>query len=210
MASRTVEDLLREEYFDLLPEIRRTVEHLETEVRYHLLPILSKLRQFERVVIRSRVKECESAVQSLRRRQEAGTFIQEASETYTLEKLRDLAAVRVLAFPRSRLIEIKDVLQLIFSSWIADPVVSETGETLAFKYWGDCPTSGRVRGEYQVVSMLTGLFWEIEHSAIYKPTPRLIGLSRSHALKEATAKVHGVLSGFEDEFERLAEENNEA
>jgi hypothetical protein len=31
MTERTPEDRLREEYFDLLPEIRRVAEHLEAE-----------------------------------------------------------------------------------------------------------------------------------------------------------------------------------
>ncbi len=36
---RTIEDRLREEYFELLPDIRRVAEHLEAEVRYCVLPI---------------------------------------------------------------------------------------------------------------------------------------------------------------------------
>jgi ppGpp synthetase/RelA/SpoT-type nucleotidyltranferase len=72
--SRTIEDRLREEYFDLLPEIRRVVEHLEAEVRYLLPPIRREFRRDEQVVVTSRVKDCESAVDSLRRKQEGATF----------------------------------------------------------------------------------------------------------------------------------------
>ena len=38
-AERTVEDRLREEYFDLLPEIHRVADRLEAEIRYLMLPI---------------------------------------------------------------------------------------------------------------------------------------------------------------------------
>ncbi len=57
MAERTVEDRLREEYFELLPAIKRVAEELETEVRHCLLPICSRLDQYEQLVITSRIKE---------------------------------------------------------------------------------------------------------------------------------------------------------
>jgi hypothetical protein len=64
---RTIEDRLREEYFDLLPAIRRVVDELEAEVRHCLLPISLRLNEYERLVVTCRVKECESALNSLRR-----------------------------------------------------------------------------------------------------------------------------------------------
>jgi len=42
--------------------------------------------------------------------------------------------------------------------------IQQDGEMLAFKYHGYCKPNRTVRGEYQIVSMLTGLFWEVEHS----------------------------------------------
>lgn len=36
MEKRTIEDRLREEYFQLVPDIRRVAENVETEVRYCL------------------------------------------------------------------------------------------------------------------------------------------------------------------------------
>jgi hypothetical protein len=57
-----IEDLLRDEYFDLLPEIKRVVWQLDTEIRYLTLPILQSLKSHEQLIVRSRVKECESAL----------------------------------------------------------------------------------------------------------------------------------------------------
>ncbi len=71
---RTVEDRLRAEYFELLPEIRLVVEQLETEVKHCLLPISLSLQPYEHILVTSRVKECESAVDALRRRREGGIF----------------------------------------------------------------------------------------------------------------------------------------
>ena len=105
MPERTVEDRLREEYFTLLPDARRVVEELEAVARHCLLPVFGRLDKYERIAVTSRIKDCESAVDALRRRQESATFDPGRAESYTLTALNDLAGVRVLAFPRSRLIE---------------------------------------------------------------------------------------------------------
>jgi hypothetical protein len=93
-------------------------------------------------------------------------------------------------------------LREIFSSWISDPVESE-GQVLALKYHGYCGASERIRGEYQIVSMLTGLFWEVEHSAIYKPDPPLRRVVRSFAMQQRSKDVSDALKAFEEEFEAL-------
>jgi ppGpp synthetase/RelA/SpoT-type nucleotidyltranferase len=80
IAQRTVEDRLREEYFLLLPKTRRVLEELEAEVRHCLLPLSGRLDKYERVVVTSRIKDCESALEALRRRQEAATFDHDRSD----------------------------------------------------------------------------------------------------------------------------------
>jgi hypothetical protein len=206
MRNRTVEDLLREQYFDLLPEIRRVAEYIEAVTKYHLLAISRDLRKFEKLVVRSRVKECESAVESLRRRQEGAIFDPDNAEDYTLQNLKDLAGVRVLAFPHQRLKEIDVALQEPFAGWTPDPVLSEEGEQLALKYWEYCSAGQSITGEYQVVPMLTGLFWDVEHSAIYKPSPELKGITRSLEMREPIADVLKALRRFEERFEALVEQ----
>lgn len=202
---RTPEDRLREEYFELLPDIRRVVEELETEVRQCLLPLSRTLNKYERLVVTSRVKECESALGALRRRQEGAIFDSDRTDGYTLTALKDLAGVRVLAFPRNRRIAADDALRQRFSTWQSDPVpgFGAEEEPLAFKYNGYCAASTRVRGEIQVAPMLIGLFWQIEHSTIYKPSPELKGVVRSLEMQQRKHAVLDALKAFEDEFERL-------
>lgn len=202
---RSIEDRLREEYFQLLPDIRRVAEQVETEVRYCLLPIARSLRRYERLVVTSRIKECVSALDSLRRRQEGATFDRDQPTLYSLASLKDLAGVRVLTFPRNRLTEVDQVLRERFPDWQADPIPGsvEGDQPLAFKYHGYCEASTQVRGEFQIVSMLTGLFWQVEHSAIYKPEPRLRGVARSLAMQQRTREVLDTLRAFEEEFEAL-------
>jgi hypothetical protein len=51
--------------------------------------------------------------------------------------------------------------------------------------------------------MLIGLFWEVEHSAIYKPSPQLKGVLASLEMQEPIENVYKALNDFESEFERL-------
>lgn len=196
---------MREEYFDLLPDVRRVSDELEAEVRHCLVPRSLRLDKYERLVVTSRVKECESALDSLRRRQEGATFDSGRPELYSLGSLNDLAGVRVLAFPRKRGAEANRELRERFSSWTADPVpgYDESDEPLALKYFGYCRASARIRAKFQVVPMLTALFWEVEHSVIYKPSPRLKGVARSLEMQQRTREVFKALKGFEDEFANL-------
>lgn len=204
MAQRAVEDWLREEYFDLLPDMRRVAEELEAEVRHCLLPISHRLEKFERLIVKSRIKECESAVDALRRRQEGRTFDQDRAELYSLKSLNDLAGVRVLVFPRSRGAEASAELRKRFPSWAGDPVSgSDDLLPLADKYYGYCSASEVVRGELQVVPLLTALFWEVEHAAIYKPSPRLVDLTRRPMMQQRVGDVLKALQAFDEEFEKL-------
>lgn len=196
---------MREEYFDLLPDIRRVVDELEAEVKHCLIPISLRLDKYERLVVTSRVKECESALDSLRGRQEGATFDSGRPELYSLDNLTDLAGVRVLAFPHSRLVEADRKLRERFQTWTADPVrgYDENDEPLAFTYFGYCRASDRIRAEFQIVPMLTALFWEVEHSVIYKPSPSLKGVARSLEMQQRTRDVLKGLKAFEDEFANL-------
>jgi len=206
-AERTVEDRLREEYFTLLPEIRRVADRLEAEIRYHVLPISGALERHERLAVKCRVKSCESALEKLRARQEGRAFQGDRPEIYTLTSLNDLAGVRVLAFPRGRLAEIDGRLLEVFPSWTSDPV-KDDGEVQALKYYGYCrQASDKVKGEYQVVSMLTGLFWEVEHSAIYKPDARLGQIALNLGMRQRTRDVARAFSAFEEQFEALARQD---
>jgi hypothetical protein len=208
MSERTVEERpilnqLREEYFDHLSAVRRVAWQLETEIRYHTLPILHGLKSYEQLVIKSRVKGCESAIQALRRRQrEGGTFDPEKQGSYSLLDLPDLAGARVLVFPRTKLIEVDDALRDLFTGWASDPIPVCRGAVLVPKYSGKClNVNSRIQAEYQVVPMLIGLYWEVEHSAIYKLPPFSKGKAESAPMKDISADVEDALLKFEAEYE---------
>lgn len=215
MTQRTVADRLREEYSLLSPDIKRVLHQLRTDVAHLLLELTLALKHHERVHIEARAKECESAIDALRRREEARQFDEDTPEKYTLTRLPDLAALRVLVFPKPRLAEVHAIVRSKYADWTPDPV--ETGtppKWRAWKYYGYCSASPRVHVEIQVVPMLTGLFWQVEHDAFYKPRdPVLRGAANRPIVREHTEAVYDAFEALEaileQELERNAEQNPE-
>jgi hypothetical protein len=203
MPRRSIEDGLREEYFDFLPEIKRVVWQLEAEIRYYTLPILHSLKPYEQLVVKSRVKDCESALKTLRRenqKNEGRVLDPGSAGAYSILSLPDLAGVRVLVFPNSRVVEADEVIRNHFPGWISKPVKDDSGVILAPKYYGHCANlDSWVRGEYQVVPMLLGLFWEVEHSAMYK----FKEVAESPEMRQNRADVERALSRFEEGIDRF-------
>lgn len=205
MIERSIEDKLREEYFKILPIVRRIRERLEAEVRFNLIPILNTLQAHERFEVHSRVKDCESAINALRRRQEGSLFDTDQPNKYSLTQLKDFAGVRVLVFPRALVDRVDKCLRIHFCSWTADhvPGYNEGDENQALKYFGFCSEEDHIHGEIQIVPMLTGLFWQVEHEAIYKPKPEFKSIANSLEMKERTQDVLDALKAFEETFEIL-------
>jgi hypothetical protein len=212
MTEREIVGRLREEYFENLLEIRKVTLQLEAEIRYRTVRVLRSLHSYEQLIIKSRVKECESAVEALRRRQEGNVFSPDRADGYSVLSLRDLAGVRVLAFPRARLIEVDQLLREspLFADWICDPVPDASGAELANKYYGFChDASDKIFAEYQVVPMLIGLFWEVEHAAMYKPTGSAKGVDRDEDMKRLRGAVESSLINFEAGFETFVQRNSQ-
>jgi len=208
---RAILDRLRDEYFDLLPVIRRVLNRLETEIRFHTLAIQQRLKPHEQLIVKSRIKECESAVDTVRRkgnqgRGEGKVFDPERPEDYSMLNLPDLAGVRVLVFPDSRLFEVDQTLRGHFLDWRYDPVKNAENIPIAHKYIGKLdPGRTQVSAEYQVVPMLLGLYWEVEHAARYKSV-----LKQSQRMSDLNAKVENALSDFEAGIASLLPDNSQS
>jgi hypothetical protein len=209
MTLRTVEDRLREEYFLLASEIKRVLHQLQTDVSYLLLPVTLELKHHERIHVEARAKDCDSAINALRRREEARQFDEDAPTRYTLTSLPDLAGLRVMVFPKSRLEDVHAIVRARYAEWSSDPVKTGTPPRFrAWKYHGFCSTSSRVRAELQIVPMLTGLFWQVEHDAFYKPRdPVLAGAANKPVIRERTECVYDAFDELEDVLERELQRN---
>ena len=211
MTQRTVDDRLREEYFCLAPDIKRVLHQLQTDIAYLLLQFTLNLKHHERIHVEARVKECDSAIDALRRREEARQFDEDTPERYTLKNLPDLAALRVLVFPTRRLDAVHELVCSKYADWISDPVKIGTPPKLrAWKYHGYCTTSPQVRAEIQVVPMLSGLFWQVEHDAFYKPRdPVLRGAVNKPSVREKKEAVYDAFEALEAILEHELQRNAE-
>ena len=197
MVDRQVEDLLRAEYFELLPELRRVQTQLETQIRCALLSFSTRLTKFERLEVKSRIKDCESAIKKLL--PETGIFDPERASSYTLKGLDDMVGVRVLSFPAALGQELNNVLRKEFPDWVEKPF-HKHDRWAGFKYIGKTIGNREITAEYQVLSALVGAFWDVEHSAIYKPTPELRGAVKTPAMRAKRENVMRALLEFETAF----------
>jgi hypothetical protein len=85
---------------------------------------------------------------------------------------------------------------------IPDPV-EEGGELLALKFGGYSEASLKIEGEYQIMPILIGRFWEVEHSAMYKPDARLRGVANHPGMVDRRTEVLQSIKVLEEQFERL-------
>lgn len=207
-SEENVKNNLRLENYKLLPQMRELNKILSLELTCTLKDLNLQLNLPERIEVVTRIKECDSAINSLRRRQvgsngeveggSEGGF--DTDKSYSLMSPRDFVGARVLYFPsklQDRIItKIKDNNK--FKDWTSDPV-KDSKTVIAEKYFGKIKNF-EIYCEYQVVSMLIGGFWDVEHSAYYKSGLKIS--NRNLALKDAYNKVMKSLREFEDTFEK--------
>lgn len=206
---------LRDEYFSLLPEMHRLERLLKIEVEYSLRDIVCELDIHEKIIVTSRVKGCESAINALLKRQlpqEGQPGKIDPAQTYTLKTLKDLVGVRVAVFPRNPLMnKIDDALVKRFPKWKDDPVILSRGEegekrVLALKYYGYSDTHVDINAEYQIAPLLTHLFWQVEHEAFYKPSIKLKGIENNPEMETRVEQVLNALEEFEETFKKIESE----
>jgi hypothetical protein len=203
-----IRNQLREEYRLLLPMIRRVLIQLETEIRFRVLSILQELQSYEQVIVKSRVKDCESAIAKLV--PEGNIF--DPEKRYSLLRLHDLAGVRILVFPAKRVAQVDEELRRHppFDRWASRPLRYARGFLSAPKYYGAFEAiDGTLNAEYQIVPMLIGNFWDVEHSAMYKPLGWAKGADRDQDLKTLRTKIEVALTRFERGFDGFVEQNRQ-
>ena len=200
MLKRSIEDTLREEYFTLLPQLRQLHHKLAILAEHAVLPLRTNMVNHERLRIESRVKECDAAIDKLRRRTEGGVF--DPNRRYSLKSLQDLIAIRVLVFPTRRIKDVDKRLRETFPRWRADhiPLLG------VLKRHGKLHCDDSVKAEYQIAPMLIGLYWSVEHDALYKPNPALRGVEKHPDMRAKRVELERVLIEFEETFQQVVDE----
>ena len=57
--------------------------------------------------------------------------------------------------------------------------------------------------------MLVGLFWQVQHAAIYKPAEQMMHNVREPSMRRRQMEVVKALAEFEDEWSRLTADEDE-
>lgn len=197
MSNKQIVNDLRQEYFDLKAPLYKELRHLEATVRSHLKELEYGLKEHERIDVESRIKDCDSAIDSLRRKQPGRDF--EDGKQYRLGELKDLVGVRILTFPASVMKSVNDVLSDRYKDWLTDHDMH--GDMQVYKFYQEIGEL-KIPCEIQIVSMLTGKFWDVEHSALYKPNPAYKGaIEGNFTMNRLYKDVMNKLAEFEKAFE---------
>lgn len=212
MKKATTEDRLRQEYFDLLPELIKIQKLIEAKIKWYLKDTIYNLyKKHQQIEIESRVKDCDSAIETLRRRQkQTHRFDENKSDSYTLTALTDLVGLRILVFPPSLIQPVSKVITSKFNAWKPDhtKIDKKVGKknkkiTICKKYRGIVNRKLDIKCEIQIISMLIGAFWDIEHFVLYKPDPTYKGIKEDLTMRRLNNDVLIKLDEFEATFERL-------
>lgn len=201
---KIVEDYLREEYYGLRRELIKMMTSLETQIRWYLRDIIFNLKKHERIEIKTRIKDCESAIGTLKKDIEFNTFENDPNK-YKLTNLKDLVGIQIRVFPRHLILDVNTILIDKFPSWLSNHTYSEDKtDILAHKYYGLIDNiNNNVRCEIQIVPMLVGLFWEVEHFAYYKPYPELINIKKNLEMQQIVQEIGNKFKEFDEVFERI-------
>lgn len=199
MKSQKAEDYLRKEYFQLLPKMTKILLLLETRIKWYLRNNNYGLTSYQRITVESRIKECESAINSLLNKQQFCAFRDDTK--YTLKQLKDLIGVRILVFPSNLLEEVNNTIISKLPHWESDPEL--VGEVKILKYRGFVERNKTIKCEIQIVPMLTGLFWEVEHFVLYKPQPQYKNTKSDPDMKKYYREVLNTFVKFEKAFEKV-------
>lgn len=70
MNKLTTEDRLRQEYFELLPELLKIQQLMEAKIKWYLKGMIYNFdKKYQRIEVVSRIKDCDSAIETLKRKQ---------------------------------------------------------------------------------------------------------------------------------------------
>lgn len=207
-SEKSIINTLRDEYYNILPSLEAANTQINLEISCLLKVIICDLKPHQRIRVITRIKECESAINALRRRKESRTF--ESNGDYSLKTLPDLVGARILYFSNDIRTEIDTKLKNHFKGWAENPIkikVSENNSIDIMKYYGKFDKY-EFNSEYQIVPMLISSFWDIEHALLYKPHPNHKSIKNSVFMKVKYNKVIKSLYEFEAEFNTELEENS--
>lgn len=201
--NKDLESNIRKSYHELLPVLKKIESLLVSKVQWYLRSEKFNLKEYERISVESRIKSCDSSLEKLVKKYPApgqeGSNIRRyinTSNDFSLDKLSDLVGIRILVFPSSKILRIQKIISREFS-WKLDPEFFAFGSQF----------QGRLRGckkigcEIQIIPMLIGKFWDVEHFVRYKPHPSYrFRIKNDTEINDLSKDIYELLENFQVRF----------
>lgn len=193
-----IESQLQLEYLKIANKLYKAQEYIEIEIKHTIKTQLLKAVHANKILISSRVKDCNSAIISLKKKEEGRVF--RDNKQYSITQLNDLIGIRVSVFPLTLLELVKtpllDYLDSNFEKQFqTDHTTIEKYDI--YKYRGIHNQFSEFKCEIQLIPMLISKFWDIEHDVFYKPASP----HDAPPMKDAYYAVINSLYNFERTYE---------
>ena len=172
------------EYSNKIEKFKKIEEKLYFEVCHFLSDDKYNLNEFQHIEITSRIKSYSSAEKKLRNQLELT-----AHDKSSIFDLDDIIGIRISVFPLTLLRNIEKKLDEKFKSWKKEK--SCHGRYSVYKHRSNYE---KANCEIQLVPMLVGKFWDVEHSVIYKSK-----LSKNEDLNKSYDVIINALHDYENQ-----------
>lgn len=193
-----IESQLQLNYLKIANELFQAKEYIEIEIKHTLKTLLLEPVHANKILISSRVKDCNSAITSLKMKEEGGVFRDD--KKYLITQLNDLVGLRISFFPLTLLERVKpQLLSYLKNNFeqTVEPDDSSIGNYNIYKFRGIHNKFSKFACEIQLIPMLISKFWDVEHDAFYKPA----NPHDAPPMKKAYDKVIESLYDFEKTYE---------
>ncbi len=193
-----VESRLQLEYLKVASALYKAKEYIEIEIKHTIKTQLLEAVHANKILISSRVKDCNSAITALKKKEEGRVF--RDGRQYSITQLNDLIGLRISVFPLTLLELVQSPLLSYLENNFEQPF--QTDHTTIenydiYKYRGIHNQFSEFNCEIQLIPMLISKFWDTEHDVFYKPASP----HDAPPMKEAYDAVIKSLYSFEKTYE---------
>ena len=186
MTQEDLKNRLKLEYIDLFKEMKRIQNRLVLNLNCIIKNVINNLKEYEKIIVESRIKTCESSIQKIITKYEGNVINYNDYSKIKIKDLKDLIGLRISVFPSNYINVIEDLIKSQFLTWEYDPISldNENKEIIIKKYQGKEHKDDNIYCEIQIVSMLYNSFLNIEHDTFYKPLEDLKNIGNSLEMRK--------------------------
>ena len=170
-----IEARLLSQYFSCRPHYQKIIDIATVLIESKLIDLRHNKQPWERIDLRSRVKEFRSAVN--KQRGEANMLAPSAS----FIKLNDMAALKIRVFPNDYLKPVQNIIKRLFPGAKPDhdpkqeQINADYSNVNRLKFFATLPKKYAIKTKFeiQIVPFVLDAFMDVQHDIVYKPDVKL-------------------------------------